>query len=144
MQSFSGELQRFTQKERDLLIKHNVPVPNILIKEGLPALENIKQGKDAPHTLIKKSLEILRDETCKLQATLEKETPEAKKRELVKKVLVKTVIAGSACVVAIVNVMAEQDGTLTPAEATLSGHIAAGIIGAAATDVMNFMASLAS
>jgi hypothetical protein len=143
IEDFSGKLQDFVQKELDVLIRYNVSVPDTLLKEGLTVLENIRQGENAPRTPIKKSLEILRDETCKLYVTLDENTPDERKRKLVIRVLIEAVMAGSACIVAIVNVIAEQDGTLTLAEAALSGHIAAAIIGATATNVMNFTPTLA-
>lgn len=143
MQNVSGELKNFIQKERDFLIEQNVPMGDSILGDGLEALEYIKQGKDAPYAPIKESLKILSEKTCELSVTMDKSVSDSKKREQVKKVLVKAIMAGSGCVVAIVNVMAEHDGTFTPVEATLSGHIAAGIIGAAAADVVNFMVSLA-
>jgi hypothetical protein len=122
------QLEAFFEKEYALLIENNVPMADILINEGRKAIVDVQMGK-APATKIYEAIERLRIKT----STLQEELTSQINRERTVRILKKAALGIGASAVAIVNIQAEA--TLTLPLATLSGHMAAGIIGAAASDV---------
>lgn len=124
-------LDRFFQKELELLKEQGVPMAEILVNEGRKALADVRAG-NAPPTKIYEAIQKLADAACGLEDELGEQITEAN-RERAKKVIKKAALGVGAVTVAIVNVQAEA--TLTAPLAALSGHMAAGIIGAAAADL---------
>ncbi len=130
-------LDEFFQRGYELLKEYGVPMAETLINEGRKALADVRAG-NAPHTKIYESLARLGKAACGLEHNLREQTTKVN-QERTKEILKKIVLSGGAVAMAITNVQAETNGTLPSPLSALSGHIAAGIIGAAATEVWSLL-----
>ncbi len=128
------KLEDFLEQEMKLLIKYGVSNAEKYIEEGREALKRVKLGEKYASGPVMASIDDLRKEACKLSNRLE-----AEKQEQRKQTLKKIVVGVGGVVVATINVQAAQE--LGPTTATLSGHMGAAIIGAAAGEVWSLLDS---
>lgn len=134
------QLDAFLEQEADLLKDYNLSKSRIdkIITLGRKVVKQVQLGQ-VSHFEVFSAIERVRRLTYQLATDLKEQTSAAEKRRRTVRILKKAIWTGGGVIIALVNVQAQLTGELDPAPAILSGHIGAGIIGAAASAVMDLI-----
>lgn len=127
------ELEKFFEREYQILKEYNVPNADSLIDNGRLALYGVRAG-EAPHTDIYEAIEELRRAVCNLRTDLN--------FGQVREILILAITGIGGCTLVILNFQVQANGILSAVEASLSQYTAAGIIGVAANDVRKLVGPL--